>query len=79
MAEPPPVIERMLANRRVERVAVNPGQTSGVIRMAEQHVRTARALAGTDDQAMAFTAAFDAARKALTAIPAQGGGGHSPT
>lgn len=41
--------------------------------MAKQHVRTAEALAGSDDQAMAFTAAYDAARKALVAVLATKG------
>ena len=62
------VIDRMLANRRLERVAVNRDYAVTVIEMAKQHVRTAEALAGSDDQAMAFTAAYDAARKALVAV-----------
>lgn len=73
MSEMPQVIEQMLANRRVERVAVNLSHANIVIRMAEQHVQTAGVLAETDDQAMAFTAAYDAARKALTAVLAREG------
>ena len=63
----------MLANRRLERVAVNRDYAVTVIEMAKQHVRTAEALAGSDDQAMAFTAAYDAARKALVAVLATKG------
>ncbi|MDK7748895.1 hypothetical protein QP572_00795 [Brevibacterium sp. UMB10442] len=55
------VIARMLANRRLERVAVNRDYAVTVIEMAKQHVRTAEALAGSDDQAMAFTVAVDTA------------------
>ena len=67
------VIARMLASRRLERVAVNRDYAVTVIEMAKQHVRTAEALAGSDDQAMAFTAAYDAARKALVAVLATKG------
>lgn len=67
------VIARMLANRRLERVAVNRDYAVTVIEMAKQHVRTAEALAGSDDQAMAFTAAYDVARKALVAVLATKG------
>ncbi|WP_343834342.1 HEPN domain-containing protein [Brevibacterium paucivorans] len=41
--------------------------------MAKQHVRTAEVLADSDDQAMAFTAVYDAARKALVAVLATKG------
>ena len=67
------VIARMLASRRLERVAVNRDYAVTVIEMAKQHVRTAEALAGSDDQAIAFTAAYDAARKALVAVLATKG------
>lgn len=69
----PDVIAQMLASRRLERVAVNRDHATGVMDMAQRHVRTAEALAGTDDQAMAFTAAYDAARKALAAVLAAEG------
>lgn len=58
----------MLANRRLEKVAVNVDHALTVVRTAERHVRTARALSGMDDHAMTFTAAYDAVRKALTAV-----------
>lgn len=64
----PEVIEHMVANRRLERVAVNRDHAVGMIRMAEQHLGTAKVLANTEDHAMAFTAAYDGARKALTAV-----------
>lgn len=67
------VIARMLANRRLEKVAVNRDYAVTVIEMAKQHVRTAEVLADSDDQAMAFTAAYDAARKALVAVLATKG------
>lgn len=63
----------MLANRRLERVAVNREHALSVIGTAERHVRTAEMLAGTDDHAMTFTAAYDGARKALTAVLASEG------
>ena len=64
----PDAIEAMIANRRLERVAVNPAHALIVIAMAERHIKTAVVLAGTDDHAMAFTAAYDGARKALAAV-----------
>lgn len=62
------VIADMLANRRLEKVTVNRAHAVSVIDMAERHVRTAMVLARTDDHAMAFTAAYDGARKALAAV-----------
>lgn len=61
-------IDEMLANRRLERVAVNRDHALGVIDTAERHLRTAAVIAVTDDHGMAFTAAYDGARKALTAV-----------
>ncbi|GGH38615.1 HEPN domain-containing protein [Microbacterium album] len=62
------VVAAMIAGRRLERVAVNHEHAVSVLAMAERHVDTAAALADTDDHAMAFTAAYDGARKALTAV-----------
>ncbi|GLI28362.1 hypothetical protein ARHIZOSPH14_26040 [Agromyces rhizosphaerae] len=73
MADRPAVIERMLRSKRLERVDENPAHARDVLAVAQQHVATARALAGTDDVAMAFTAAYDGARKALTAVLAHEG------
>ena len=61
-------LETMLAARQLERVAVNLAHARSVIVTAEQHLRTAAILAETEDIAMAFTAAYDAARKALAAV-----------
>lgn len=67
------VIADMLASRRLERVAVNSEHALSVVTVAERHLRSAEALAATDDHAMAFTAAYDAARKALSAVLAAEG------
>lgn len=69
----PDVIKQMLGDRRLERIAVNRDHAEGLISMARRHVRTAEVLAETDDQAMAFIAAYDAARKALVAVLAAEG------
>ncbi|WP_349827860.1 HEPN domain-containing protein [Brevibacterium litoralis] len=61
-------IARMLDTRRLERVAVNVDHAKTVIDTAKKHIATARVLAGTDDPGMAFTAAYDGARKALTSV-----------
>ncbi len=68
MADLPDEIARMLASRRLERVAVNLDHARAVIVTAQRHLVTAEALAGTDDVAMAFTAAYDGTRKALAAV-----------
>lgn len=73
MAEFPKAIESMLAQRRLERIVPNPEHASAVIDTAQRHVATARMLADTADLAMAFTAAYDAARKALSAVLAAHG------
>jgi len=68
MTEYPEGIQRMLSDRRLDRVEANPDHARAVVTMAEQHLRTAAILIGTEDIAMAFTAAYDGARKALTAV-----------
>ncbi|WP_353810412.1 HEPN domain-containing protein [Agromyces sp. SYSU T00194] len=73
MADATPVIRRMLATGRLERIAVNPGHADELIATARRHLETARLLARTDDVAMAFTAAYDGTRKALTAVLASEG------
>ncbi|MCP2253110.1 HEPN domain-containing protein [Prauserella aidingensis] len=62
------VVEQMVANRRLERVDPNVEHALAVVQTAERHLTTARMLAETDDQGMAFTAVYDGARKALTAV-----------
>lgn len=64
----PDVIEQMLTGRRLERVEPNLEHALAVVQMAERHVATAKVLAETEDQGMAFTAAYDGGRKALTAV-----------
>lgn len=73
VSDVPDVIIRLLAANRLQRVAVNVDHAIGVIEVAERHVETARLLADTSDQAMAFTAAYDGARKALAAVLASEG------
>src|SRR5680860_486386 len=68
MTDFPDEIDRMLASRQLERVAVNVGHAQAVIVTAKRHLETAKALADTTDVAMAFTAAYDGRRKALSAV-----------
>ncbi len=73
MTELPGEIDRMLASRQLERVAVNVEHARAVIVTALRHVETAKVLADTADLAMAFTAAYDGTRKALMAVLAVNG------
>lgn len=68
MPEFPAAVEQMLQARRLEQVTPNAGHAEAVVATARRHVTTARVLAGTADREMAFTAAYDGARKALTAV-----------
>jgi len=68
MTELPDEIDGMLASRQLERVAVNVGHAKAVIVTAQRHLETAKVLANTADVAMAFTAAYDGTRKALSAV-----------
>ena len=68
LAELPHDITRMLDSGRIERVAVNRTHAKAVLETAQLHLRTAATVADTDDVAMAFTAAYDGARKALVAV-----------
>lgn len=69
----PDLIEQMVKSGRLERVEENIAHAIAVVRTAERHIATARVLAGTDDLGMAFTAAYDGARKALAAVLAAEG------
>lgn len=69
----PEIVNQMLVNRRLERVERNREHALAVVVTAERHIRTAELLADTDDHAMAFTAAYDGARKALVAVLAAEG------
>lgn len=73
MPEAPAEIQQMLRARKLERVSPNPEHARSVIATAQRHLRTARMLSGTEDVAMAFTAAYDAARKALAGVLAHHG------
>lgn len=77
-------IDRLIAQGRLERVAPNREHALALVGQARKAVLSATALASTDDTITAFTAAYDAARKALTAIlgnqglrPGSGEGGHA--
>ena len=77
-------IDRLIAQGRLERVAPNQEHARALVEQARRVVRSAAGLASTDDTITAFTAAYDAARKALTAIlanqglrPGRGEGGHA--
>lgn len=60
-------IERMLADREVERVAANREHADLLIGQAEQHLASAEAICATDTSG-AYALVYDAARKALTAV-----------
>lgn len=62
------LIRRMVASRKLEQVTPNRDHARSVLAVAERHVHTATLLARTEDQAMAFSAAYDGARKALSAV-----------
>ncbi|WP_432791418.1 hypothetical protein QYM46_07445 [Brevibacterium sp. K11IcPPYGO002] len=67
------IVDQMLANRRLERVEMSREHALAVVDSSERHARTAELFADTDDQAMAFTAAYDGAREALVAVLATEG------
>ena len=68
MTELPDEIDRMVASRQLERVAENVAHAQAVIVTAPRHLDTAKVLADSPDVAMAFTAAYDGTRKALSAV-----------
>ena len=61
-------IDRLITQGRLERVAPNQQHAQVLLEQARKAVQSAAVLATTDDTITAFTAAYDAARKALTAI-----------
>jgi uncharacterized protein (UPF0332 family) len=61
------VIDQMLTRGQITRVAPNRAQADQLLKQAEAHLRSARMLRDTDT-AGAFVLAYDAARKALTAV-----------
>lgn len=64
----PQRIQEMLAMRQLEEIGPNPNHALTVIATAQTHIKTAQLLATTGDTGMAFTATYDAARKALVAV-----------
>lgn len=77
-------IDQLIAQGRLERVSPNREHAEGLIDQARKAVHSATVLATTDDTITAFIVAYDAARKALTAIlvnqglrPGNGEGGHA--
>jgi uncharacterized protein (UPF0332 family) len=59
-------VEALLASGRLERITPDPSAASLRIAKAEQHLATAGMLLGRDNE-VAYTALYDAARKAATA------------
>jgi len=77
-------INYLIERGRLERVTPRQQTAEHLISEAHRHLISAQVLAGTDDLSMSFVAAYDAARKALSAIlavqgiRAKGGdGGHA--
>lgn len=77
-------IDRLITQGRLERVTPNQQHAQVLLEQARKAIQSAAVLATTDDTITAFTAAYDAARKALTAIlvnqglrPGNGEGGHA--
>lgn len=82
MPAEPNDIDELIEDRRLERVAPNPRLAAQLLDQADAHVASARLLIDIDPPG-AFGLAYDAARKALTAIVAthgyraKGAGGHA--
>jgi uncharacterized protein (UPF0332 family) len=64
---PSSVIDQMLTRGQITRVAPNRAQSDQLMTQAEEHLRSAQLLRDTDT-AGAFVLAYDAARKALSAV-----------
>ena len=77
-------IDYLLSQGRIERVEPNQRAAERLLEQARLHIASARNLSETPDLALAFTAAYDGARKSLAAmlliqgLRARGGeGGHA--
>jgi HEPN domain-containing protein len=77
-------VEWFIRRAKIERLAPSGANARHLVQEARRHLASAEVLAGTDDVSAAFVMAYDAARKALTAILAvqglrvRGGtGGHA--
>lgn len=74
-------IDQLLSERSLERVPANEAHAEQLLESARKHLRSAKLIAATDPE-LSFSAAYDAARKALTATLATQGlrptsqGGH---
>jgi HEPN domain-containing protein len=73
----------LLDRGQIERVEPNPAHARAILAQARMHLSSARILAATEDVGAAFVTAYDAARKALSAMLAAqglrtrgGDGGH---
>jgi hypothetical protein len=60
-------VERLVAEGRLQRVPASPEQANFLLGQAEKHWRSAAAIADVDPPG-AYQLAYDAARKALTAV-----------
>ncbi len=76
-------IASLIRRAKIERLAPSGANARHLIQESRRHLASAEVLAGTDDVSAAFVMAYDAARKALTAILAVqglrargGNGGH---
>ena len=77
-------IDKLLSQERLERIEPNRDHAYALIEQARRATSSASVLSATEDTIAAFNAAYDAARKALTAIlvneglrPGGGEGGHA--
>jgi HEPN domain-containing protein len=77
-------VDFLIERRKIERVVASDANARHLVREARRHLSSAAVLAGTDDVSAAFVTAYDAARKALSAILAVqglrtkgGNGGHA--
>jgi HEPN domain-containing protein len=77
-------IDKLLSQGRLERIEPNRDHAYALIEQARRATSSASVLSATEDTIAAFNAAYDAARKALTAIlvneglrPGGGEGGHA--
>jgi hypothetical protein len=77
-------VQFLIDRGKIERLTPSPPNARHLVQEARRHLASAQVLAGTDDVSAAFVTAYDAARKALTAILATqglrakgGDGGHT--
>ena len=77
-------VQFLVDRGKIERLTPNLANARHLVREARRHLASAHVLASTDDVSAAFVTAYDAARKALTAILAVqglrtkgGDGGHT--